>query len=80
MEKLLRIEKMYAFIAVDPVDGTEGVCSIMMQGNYMPLVGADMERVDSLKPHAQRIANVSGAEIKLCYFSKRIELEVIKPK
>lgn len=71
---------MYAFITVDPVDQTEGIIGMMLGGQYMPLVGADLERVEALRPHAQNIANVQGAEIKICLFSERVDIEIIKPK
>lgn len=75
---MLRIDEMFAFVAIDKTG--EGVMGFMgPSGQWFPMVGADMARVDQLRPMAQEIARTSGKEIKLLKFSKREELEVIKP-
>ena len=72
------IKEMFAFIAVD--DGDEGICGANLPGiGFAPLVGADMERIDSLRPIARDIAMALGKEIKLVKFSVREELETINP-
>jgi len=45
----------------------------------MPLVGADMARVQSLKPIAKRIAQVTRKRIILVKFINREDIEVIEP-
>lgn len=75
-----RIEQMYAFVALDPEDDTEGVPAYTApNGMMMPLVGADMTRVESLRPVAQELARVTGVRITLCRFEVRTELEVFEP-
>lgn len=76
MEKLV-IDKMYAFIADNP-EG-EGVIGMHTPMGWVPFVGADIARVESLRAHAEDIANKTGKEIKLVFFSERTEIEVIKP-
>ncbi len=73
-----KIEKMYAFIAVDS-EG-EGIVSFRLGNQHMPMVGADMARVVSLKEMAQRISNETKTSIKLCVFTERKEIEVFAPK
>jgi len=46
----------------------------------MPLVGADMARVDSLRPIAEAIVRQLGKPVKLLRFGTREELEVIGDK
>jgi hypothetical protein len=75
----LRIEQMYAFVAVDPTDNTEGIPAFIAPGGPMPMVGADMARVESLRPIAQQIATATGVPITLCRFEVRTEVEVIEP-
>jgi hypothetical protein len=41
-----RIEALYAWVATEP-DGGEGVCSMQIGEVHMPIVCADMERVES---------------------------------
>jgi hypothetical protein len=69
---------MFAFVAVE--DDGEGICGFLMpDGKWVPLVGADMERIDALRPIAKEIAEQSGKTIRLIHFSTRRELEVIEP-
>jgi hypothetical protein len=76
MEKL-KIEKMFAFIAIDE-EGNEGVTAFQdKRGVWLPLVGADWARVNSLKEIAQEIAKASGQKITLVEFSVRKEIEVL---
>lgn len=75
-----RIEQLYAFVALDPADGTEGVTGFRLpSGMMMPMVAADAVRVASLREHAREIARLSGTTITLCRFEVRTELEVIEP-
>ena len=78
--RFLNIDELFAFISVD--EEGEGICGfIFTDGDiFMPMVGADMDRVNSLKEMAQKISNHSGKEIKVCRFSVREELEIITPK
>ena len=50
------IEELFAFCA-EEAPGDEGVCGWQLDdGSWMPLVGADMKRVESLRPLAKIIA------------------------
>lgn len=66
-----RIEEMYAFAAEDNGPDDEGIVAMSMGSVMMPLVGADIERVESLKPIARDIARQTGKKIKLLRFSNR---------
>lgn len=78
-----RIDQMYAFIVEDSGPDDEGVIGIQsMEGEggqpiWLPLVGADMSRVNSLKPIAQGIGQQIGKKVKLVQFSNRRDLEEI---
>lgn len=73
-----KIEQIFAFISTDE-DGSEGVIGYATHGVFMPLVGADMERIESLRPIAQQVANITHKQVSLCRFHQREELEVITP-
>lgn len=73
-----RVESMYAFLVVDD-DGTEGVPAFFTDGGWMPLVGADMERVESLRNVARGLATDLGKRITLVEFTTRTEKEVYEP-
>ena len=78
-----RIEEMYAFIAEESGPDDEGVIAIQSPPGddgktlWLPLVGADMARVESLRPIAQGIGHQLGKKVTLVHFSNREDLEVI---
>jgi hypothetical protein len=76
----LRIDAMFAFIMRD-ADGTEGVCAFMNPDTriWTPLVGADLARVESLRPLALELALAHGRPITLAYFSERRDVELLEP-
>lgn len=76
----LRIEQMYAFIVLDPEDNTEGIPAFYSaDGSPMPMVGADMARVDQLRPMARTVAKAMGVKVTLVRFEVRTELETFEP-
>ncbi|HUT76640.1 MAG TPA: hypothetical protein VM285_03080 [Polyangia bacterium] len=81
MSRRLRIKTMWAFVGTD-ADGDEGVIAFMdpVSREWRPLVGADKERMDSLRPIAQNIADQHGRPVTLVRFDRRSEVEKIHPK
>ncbi len=78
MKGQLRIDQMYAFIVLDD-DGTEGIPAIRgPNGMVLPLVGADMARIDSLREIVRRDPMLKGKRITLAKFSVRENMEVIE--
>jgi len=81
MKGQVRIEQMFAFIVVDD-DGTEGIPAVQtMNLGYptaLPLVGADMARIDSIRHFAQKIARDMKKPVMLVKFTKREEVEIIR--
>jgi hypothetical protein len=75
----LRVDQMFVFLAVDHT-GDEGVIAYPMGNTIMPLLGADMARVDSVRTLAQKIADARGCDITLAVFSVRENREVIRPR
>lgn len=71
----LHIDTMWAFVALDPADNTEGVISAQMGQMHMPLIGADLERVEMLRPVAQRIARTMHVPVSLVHFTNRVTIE-----
>ena len=64
-----KVERLYAFICVDPNDGDEGVMGFMKEdGEWMPMIGADTARVESLELVAEDIKKATGLEYKIKYF------------
>ena len=77
-----KIMTMYAYISEDGPDD-EGIVAVKMGGSkgdtWMPLVGADMERMESLRPMALAVARATGKKMILAYFQARTDYEVIRP-
>jgi hypothetical protein len=68
---------MFAFVAEDTGPDDEGIIGMSTPLGWMPLVGGDMARIDSLRHMAQLTARNTGKKVKLLCFSERKELEVI---
>lgn len=77
MKGQLKIEQVFAFIVLDE-DGTEGIPAIMFNGTALPLLGADMARVNSLRAIVRLDPALAGKRITLAKFSVRENLEVIQ--
>lgn len=80
MKPKLRIEEIYAYVAVD--DEGEGITAYLSpeNGHWMPMVGADMDRMKSLAPVAQQLADKGDRPIKLIRYATRSELETLLPQ
>jgi hypothetical protein len=71
------IQELFAFISDD---NGEGVAAYLgPDGIWMPMVGADQARVDSLRPMAQELAKMSGVKVTLARFSTRENIEDFEP-
>jgi hypothetical protein len=79
MKGQLRIERLFAFVLVDD-DGSEGVPAFRNGNMVLPMTGADMARVDELRPIAQQLADDFKKPITLVVFENRVEKEVISPR
>lgn len=73
-----KIQQLYAFIATDAM-GVEGVMAFVdNNGNWLPMVGADLSRIESLRPVAQAMADSIKVKVKLALFSVREDKETIR--
>jgi len=75
-----KIETIYAFISTEKGPNDEGIVAMKVGDTWMPLVGADMKRVDSLRPIAKQIAVVTKKRIVLAKFTVRQDMEEINPR
>lgn len=75
MKTPLKIDELLAWISVDQ-DGNEGIIGAKLIGDtFMPFVGADMPRIESLRGKAREISLHTGYPVRLVRFSKREVLE-----
>ncbi len=73
-DNYLVIDNLYAFVSVDE-NGNEGIVASKLGNSFFPLVGADSERVESLKPFALQMAKNSKIKVNLLKFSNRTLVE-----
>jgi hypothetical protein len=69
-----RIETICAWIATEP-HGGEGVCSVQAGDTHLPMIGADGERIESLRRYAERVRRMTGYPVRLVRFTQRVEIE-----
>lgn len=69
-----KIEEMYAFVAEDSGPDDEGIVAMSMGNIMMPLVGADITRVENYKALARTIGQTTGKKIKLLRFTNRVDM------
>ena len=66
-KRYLAITEIYAFVALQQ-DG-EGIMAFAgINGMMIPMIGADIERVESLKPIADEISATTGIKYEIRYF------------
>ena len=68
----LKIEKMYAFVAENE-DG-EGIMAFKSNNGWMPMVGADFKRIESLLPIAKELSKASDKKFRILQFDNRIDV------
>lgn len=75
-----RITELWAYTQVDPSDDDEGVIAWLNGGVWVPLVAADLARLDGYRPLAKDTAVATGIPVHLRHFYAYAEdEEVIEP-
>jgi hypothetical protein len=74
-----KIDVLYAYISVDKDENDEGVIAIISQGQLVPLIGADLKRMESYRPYAEILSKKNGKKIRFVKFEKRTEISVMEP-
>jgi len=67
MSPPLKIDALYAWIATDSRGG-EGIPALSTPLGEMPMIGADRDRIESLRPHAMKVAG-QGYTVRLVAFA-----------
>ncbi len=65
-----KITELYAWVCMEP-DGGHGIPAIESpdgSGAKLPMIGADLERIRSLKPYAMEVHAVYGYPVRLMRF------------
>jgi len=76
--KGLKITELWAWIGVEP-DGGEGVLGAMIGPlGFVPLVGADRDRIESYRDYAKAIQKAAGRPVKLVRYYGMDVREILK--
>lgn len=75
-----KITEVYAWVSTDADPSDEGVIGWNSAMGWIPLVGADLKRIESVRHLAQATANITKKPVRLLRFSVREELETVTPK
>lgn len=70
----LVINEVFAFTTVDQT-GDEGVLGFLSATGWIPMIGADLKRVESLRPIADKIAAITGFTYKIKRFTYAGDIE-----
>jgi hypothetical protein len=72
----LKIDEIMAFVSIDH-EGNEGILSAQIGNVHMPLIGADIARIESIHKIALDIARNANITVKLVKFSNREDCKTI---
>ncbi len=74
-----KISELWAWVSFDKNSDDEGVVAVRMpNGEVMPAIGADKDRIESLRPYVLTAVIVLGKPAKLVHFTKVDETEIIQ--
>lgn len=75
-----KITEMYCFALNDKDEDDEGVPAISTPNGVMPLMGADIQRITSLMPKVQAIANEIGKTLRIYHFTNKKQIGEVNPQ
>lgn len=73
LNTLPRIDAVWMAVSVDD-DGSEGVCAVMVDGTWMPLLAADENRLADIKAAASNIAKQQNRLVRIVKMTTREEI------
>lgn len=74
-----RVNSVWVALAVDPMDGSEGMCGVLIGDHWMPLVAADELRLPFVQQQARFIADRTGQTVRVIRLTTREEVETVSP-
>lgn len=75
-----RVTELYAYVVADRDEDDEGVPALQGPGGmWMPMMGADLERAEQLRPMAEAMAARLGKPVKLVRATGLEVVEVLEP-
>jgi hypothetical protein len=75
-----KISQLFCFAAYDKDEDDEGVPTFQSKLGPIPLMGADVTRVEQFMPIAQQIADATGKQIRIYKFSHKEQIGEVSPR
>lgn len=75
----LKINELWAWVSVDAEDQNEGIITLGSPMGPLPMIGADKDRMLSMRQLASQAAKNSGIQVKLIRFTTREDIETLSP-
>ncbi len=76
-----RITEVWAWTVVDPEDGEEGIPALQAaDGTALPLIAADRNRLEAMRPWVQDLADAHGMPLTLKRFTEMAVVETVEPR
>ena len=76
-----KITEMFAYVAADRGPDDEGVMAMRLpNGEWAPMVGADMKRAEALRPYAEMIRETTGKSYRCLKFKLVGEVTLLVPQ
>jgi hypothetical protein len=76
-----RVTELYAWVVADSDPDDEGIPAFLNPegGMWMPMMGADVERAESLRPMAVQIAHDLGRPVRLVRSIGLVDVDEVLP-
>ena len=74
-----RITELYAWVVADSCPDDEGIPAFTDGAMWWPMMGADAERAESLRPRAVEIANDLGRPVRLVRSIGLVQIDEVLP-
>lgn len=81
MSEGFRVQKLWAYLSVDPADNAEGIIGAKLGETWMPLIAANEERLTSLRGMLDDLMPAlrrRGMTVRLASFELRTDVETIE--
>ena len=75
-----KITELFCFAVSDKDDDDEGVPAVKHPIGPLPLLGADLKRIDALMPYAQDLADQLGKPLRIYKFSQKEQIGEVQPR
>jgi hypothetical protein len=74
-----KVTELFAFVVADQDQDDEGVMAFLSGNTWLPMVGADIKKIEALRPIADSISRQMGKPYRVVRFRAVEEIELQGP-